>query len=69
VKLITGWCNNICSLTKIQLQTLQCWTTCCKKEKTFQYLAVHPVYQNVNGSNAHFTDICVNSIIPGFTLA
>jgi hypothetical protein len=36
---------------------------------SFQGLAVHPVYQNLNGSNAHFTDIYMNSIIPGFTLA
>jgi len=68
VKLIASWYTYLI-LTKTQLHTLKGWTICCNKEKTFQYLAVHPVYQNLNGSNAHFTDIYTNSIIPGFTLA
>jgi hypothetical protein len=34
-----------------------------------QYVAVHPVYQKLNGSNAHFRDIFMNSILPDFALA
>jgi hypothetical protein len=68
VKLIASWYTYLI-LTKTQLQTFQDLTICCNEEKTFQYLAVHRVHQNLNGSNARFTAIYMNSIIPGFTLA